>query len=1098
MEVLMRSLYKVFYIQKFVRSAILKTLILFLSASPDLLATERVVVDNSFFGDGWVSTGSVWFPPVAPEINDFSVAMRLEPFPESLPPSLIMNPAPIVANFTIYPIPKTAHSDKKLQIPEPFQFAEPFHFNIYQPSLRAKPVKLSVKSVRPTAHIDIKVYKPSPFPSTPIKTISSSSTLRLEKNSKIDEPISEILTKKILLDKKNGGVLDNTKKYFGNFLHVHEVKGPIGSILLESLRHNVKNPINSGEVRLYTTDSMDIKILPKYIQETATPWYSPSGNLFSYLAFEIPHNILTELKLKFSRPAYRRGLSDEKYLSERVSENITTMMTSVLEDFLLLASSDAVAPLHTNTRSNDAYLSYKKCASSYTHVLNTGKESTINLFVGFSINLNMTREQCRNIDQPATSLFIETGKNFEPLEVSKTISEAFLHRYIELNGVFPKKDPYKDPCYEKHRIGVLNSMYPSGNELFGIKTRFGHAVYESLNGLFLEGMRYEEFRLAPLITACSLAQLLEKKGLKAEVRWPHHVSSMGTDFIISHGLSNFEDFEREDWAKQAYLDITGNSSNNLKKPMGNFWRYQYEVQQCIGKGTLERILFSEGYRESPVHISAHKKFSSELHIAVMHNLRNYLKVGFSSELKEFLKKHTYLKGEQVYAHDGKSISNTFEGVFMGFGENGEALIKNGGVIKSVNIGGIWFEKTGLGDCKQSSLPWRHVPENPSLEPRSSKEQNNIWQFRKRVEWMQEIGRPYKKWDQEQENLKKDQELAYIPKELRPSIWCLRPPLELDVKKSTIDLPYDIENKLASDNHFKTLNFSYSCTPQTHGRGFVWESVDHAHHLTFSFGHSINKNHVLSRPHLIVYAFGRLINKAGERITEKEFISGISNSESFIIPVYEWKKWPLWFSPFLPVDLNRLQSQFEADKKADKLYPEAFPVHESDPPVFATPSGEDSLKKFFEDDGFSIVDVETELELFPEEEHQTPTFSTPIEENENFTISFKDYLGLEKDESAFLEKDWRKKFNIPENWLQSYSRKGIGIKYQSQDHPQYNEVRIMKAKPQSDFAAQKVDYVKIIKNGVYINKEGKNVKKDSEEAHIPIEELEINIGDLWKE
>ena len=56
---------------------------------------------------------------------------------------------------------------------------------------------------------------------------------------------------------------------------------------------------------------------------------------------------------------------------------------------------------------------------------------------------------------------------------------------------------------------------------------------------------------------------------------------------------------------------------------------------------------------------------------------------------------------------------------------------------------------------------------------------------------------------------------------------------------------------------------------------------------------------------------------------------------------------------------------------------------------------------------------------------------------------------------------------------------------------------MKGRPDSQWASQRVDYVKIKRDGHYRDINGNVVLSKSEEAHIPLSQFKNNIKDLIK-
>lgn len=86
------------------------------------------------------------------------------------------------------------------------------------------------------------------------------------------------------------------------------------------------------------------------------------------------------------------------------------------------------------------------------------------------------------------------------------------------------------------------------------------------------------------------------------------------------------------------------------------------------------------------------------------------------------------------------------------------------------------------------------------------------------------------------------------------------------------------------------------------------------------------------------------------------------------------------------------------------------------------------------------------------------------------------------------KTFTKPKGIPENYKVQITDSGVGMIY---SHPVLGEdysVRVMPGKPHSPNEAQQKPYVVHKKNGNFLDKNGKIVKKGSAESHIPLEEF----------
>ena len=76
-------------------------------------------------------------------------------------------------------------------------------------------------------------------------------------------------------------------------------------------------------------------------------------------------------------------------------------------------------------------------------------------------------------------------------------------------------------------------------------------------------------------------------------------------------------------------------------------------------------------------------------------------------------------------------------------------------------------------------------------------------------------------------------------------------------------------------------------------------------------------------------------------------------------------------------------------------------------------------------------------------------------------------------------------NIPKEWKVTITRKDGGMKYMND---KYNHLRIMQGDKNAQFLSQRKPYVKRVKAGKYLDKNGFVVAGDSAAAHIPLDEF----------
>jgi hypothetical protein len=73
--------------------------------------------------------------------------------------------------------------------------------------------------------------------------------------------------------------------------------------------------------------------------------------------------------------------------------------------------------------------------------------------------------------------------------------------------------------------------------------------------------------------------------------------------------------------------------------------------------------------------------------------------------------------------------------------------------------------------------------------------------------------------------------------------------------------------------------------------------------------------------------------------------------------------------------------------------------------------------------------------------------------------------------------------VPANWQQKELRKGDGVKYVDPNNP-HNQVILEKAKPGSSNPGQQVDYMKVLKDGQWLDANGNQVGNQTQDSHIP--------------
>jgi hypothetical protein len=338
-----------------------------------------------------------------------------------------------------------------------------------------------------------------------------------------------------------------------------------------------------------------------------------------------------------------------------------------------------------------------------------------------------------------------------------------------------------------------------------------------------------------------------------------------------------------------------------------------------------------------------------------------------------------------------------------------------------------------------------------------------------------------------------------PKGPKKEAWLLRDPLDLQATvHDSLLKPARIVtlflDKVAQDAHFKTVAWPHAQVPHADRRGFSWVSQDDGHLLSFSLGDPDAPLPALRQYHLKVYAYGRLINKRGQEVTEAEFARGDTKAEDCLISLTDWVRWPLWFVPKFPVDVAALDARWTQEKQA-KMQPapqglgtgQGFPEHVMPPVPLITPVPNDN---------------KAEVEEYPQADPTPTTLVTPVPPQHSLEQEgFQPYEGPSSEVLLKGEGDETSAWELPQEAREKMkefgdpvpNKKGTGFRWQTK-HGQ-NDVRIDKGDPTLKYPHQQVDHVRVTRNGQVIGRDGKPIlevescPKPSIEpdAHIPYHE-----------
>lgn len=114
---------------------------------------------------------------------------------------------------------------------------------------------------------------------------------------------------------------------------------------------------------------------------------------------------------------------------------------------------------------NDILIEKKKVGGILTETSKTDDKTII--VIGIGLNINMPKETLENIDQPATSLFFESGKKFCLEEILNALVKCFVPKLeiLESKGFLPFLKDYKHKLI--HKKGDILSILNGNNRSVG-------------------------------------------------------------------------------------------------------------------------------------------------------------------------------------------------------------------------------------------------------------------------------------------------------------------------------------------------------------------------------------------------------------------------------------------------------------------------------------------------------------------------------------------------------------------------------------------------------------------------------------------------------
>lgn len=175
----------------------------------------------------------------------------------------------------------------------------------------------------------------------------------------------------------------------------HVKKAP--SVILFMKDHHDKESLEENKWCVYTSEEQSFEELPEPIRLKAKKWESPPGNIYANFGLYIPFNSI-----------------------ETFNDFSAVGQLTVIQLF------EKYGVKATFKHPNDVLVNNKKvCGIGGSGLEQHGSHHFI-IGLYFGININMSEEECARVTQPATSLAIETGKQFDV----EALTEEFIEQYV--------------------------------------------------------------------------------------------------------------------------------------------------------------------------------------------------------------------------------------------------------------------------------------------------------------------------------------------------------------------------------------------------------------------------------------------------------------------------------------------------------------------------------------------------------------------------------------------------------------------------------------------------------------------------------------------
>ncbi len=207
---------------------------------------------------------------------------------------------------------------------------------------------------------------------------------------------------------------------------------------------------------------MEINCLHFDVLDSTNTWSKENFNSFDPKKI----TLVTSSQQTAGRGRYKRPWISPP--GQNIYATFTLFLEKTRTDIANLSQIAALSVVHTLEASgfnpflkwpNDILIHKKKVAGILCETLM--KDNLLVVIIGIGININMPSETCATIDQPATSLKVESGKEFSIASILQSLQKCFLNdieRFIEEGFSIFLNDYTKHLIHKKGDHLVLNGV----------------------------------------------------------------------------------------------------------------------------------------------------------------------------------------------------------------------------------------------------------------------------------------------------------------------------------------------------------------------------------------------------------------------------------------------------------------------------------------------------------------------------------------------------------------------------------------------------------------------------------------------------------------